>query len=259
MHPSLSNAQPVNNDIIIRHGTTILTLVSPDTIWIAADSKVAEVTSYNSTTGNSLSQNKIFETNGIIYGFAAILKCSNKSGMSLFDSQKIMDSIIKDRKQFQSSAIAYKDAILVKLTELLDSLVLKESHAFIDKYMNEPIHTFLMASFGNEGPKYYSQSYIIAKNGNAYKIQEMQPSIYDYGTMYFMTGSKKAIKEFLNLHPDYFGDFHEMKKKLICLISLEAKKNLADVGMPVDVVELYRNDFKWFLDNKECDLTKKIK
>lgn len=255
MLPFFSTAQSVEKGIIIRRGTTIFTVVSPDTIWIAADSKVAEVNGNNSPTGNSSNRNKIFETNSILYGFAAILSGNDKFGKELFDSQKIMDSIIKEKKSIQSSFSGYKDAILIKLNELLDTLLFKEYYTFIEKYTHEPIHTFFMASFENEGPKYYSQSYTIVKNGNKYKIREEQANIYDYGTMIFMIGRKETIKKFLQSHPNYFSNFTSMREKLTCLISLEAKENPIDVGMPVNIVEIYKNDFKWFRDNKECIMT----
>ncbi len=240
-------------DLVLKHGTTILTLVSPDSIWIAADSKISETTGNNTRTENSSSSKKIYKTNNTVYGFAAIITASTKSGESFFESRPIMECILKKRKSTLISFEQYKDSIILRLNQLLDTLILNRYTDLIDKYTKEPIHTFIMTSFENGKPYYFSQSYIIAKVNGDFKIQEMKGDIYDYGTTFFIVGNKEIIKIFLSKNQNHFDGLKKVKDKLVCLISLEAQKNPTDVGMPVNAIILNKKGYKWSLNNKTCN------
>ena len=148
----------------------------------------------------------------------------------------------------------YEDSIIPRLNQLVDTLKSNNYNDVITKYTKEPIHTFIMTCFENGRPNYFSQSYIVVKTHDDFKIQEMKNDIYDFGTMFFMVGNKENIKIFLSQHQNYFEEFSGIKDKLVCLISLEAKNKSSDVGMPVNAIILNKKTFKWSLNNKICNI-----
>lgn len=66
-----------------------------------------------------------------------------------------------------------------------------------------------------------------------------------------MFGNHSKIKSFMTKNPTYFNDFLDVKDRLVCLIKLEASPNTS-VGMPADVLFLYKNRSKWFKNIKGC-------
>ncbi|HQW85459.1 MAG TPA: hypothetical protein PK987_13385, partial [Ferruginibacter sp.] len=64
----------------------------------------------------------------------------------------------------------------------------------------------------------------------------------------YITGFSKEIHKVID-SPDFAFDIQRIKETLIELIELEAKTNPDKVGGTVDVINIYKNGYKWLTNN----------
>ncbi|MGB3090281.1 MAG: hypothetical protein WBB20_09970, partial [Chitinophagaceae bacterium] len=64
----------------------------------------------------------------------------------------------------------------------------------------------------------------------------------------YMTGFSKEIHKVID-SPDFAFDIERIKETLVELIELEVKANPDKVGGTVDVVNIYKNGYKWLTKN----------
>ncbi len=240
-----------NENLEVFSGTTILLLVTVDTLWMAADTKASIIVSANSHR-KSFSHNKIHQNNNIFYGVTGAYRVGKTS---YYDAYEIMDAVIKKNTGIVNSYNACKDSLLKRLNFIIDSLVSKKSYSYINTFLNKPgIFEFVIAAFEKGKPNYYSVRYALKSIQNKFKVVIADTEYFKEtnGEIIVRKGYVSSIIKFMDNNPYYLASKDRVKERLTCLIKIQADKTPEEVGLPVDVVAISKGKPKWFKGNKDC-------
>lgn len=242
------HSQINNTEFELTHGTTILTMIMKDTIWMAVDRKVSDVES------NEFSlQIKIHETNNIYYSFAGLGRLFNiRTGDTIFYAPKVMENVINKKKAFVNSFNEFNDLVIDKL-KIVGNVLRNKNEREFKKYFHVDTTLFevMMVGFVDEKPYFISRGYGFKGDFNNWKIEIRSTLFHDGQPKFLMTGQRDHIEKFLAKNENYFLH-NDYVKKLVCLIEMEAKGDSTSVAMPADVLILYKNGHRWNLNNKRC-------
>jgi hypothetical protein len=239
------NAQSNSEDFQLTHGTAIVCFFKPDTVWIVADTKAYV------NDDSSFKSRKILKTNNIFYCFTGLRDASIKN-VEIYDAVKIMEHVIKTKKDFKKAGVAFNDSIIKRLNSFLSILIENNKIDMIEKFSTAPVLEFMMVSFIDGKLVYDIRTFMFSKQAPK-RVLIGPPPNKDAGNVFLM-GKFLNIYSYLSINGNYWGDFSKIKERLICLIKIEAEDryNSKYVGFPVDVLMVYKNGHKWFYDNKDC-------
>ena len=228
-------------------GTTIITVISSDSIWIAADSRVTEKTNENIISVKY--ESKINERGSIFFTIASsIAYINNEKGERVFDAKEIVnkmsDKYIKIDSVFKYSC----EGITYSLNELYKIMPPNYKESLTKKGSLE-LMQILMVSNKNLLAK-SANIYLIKKNDTfEFYSRESVIKVDDNNPYYiFPFGHKKEIEKVVG-SPSFEFDQDRIKEILIDLIKLEEKTNPDAVGGAIDVVVIYKNGHKWLTNN----------
>jgi hypothetical protein len=240
---STTQAQQLN----FLHGTSILTIISPDTIWMAADSKLNSSLDPN----GKYSVDKIFETKNIFYAFAEVAYLVDKKNDTLFDAAKILRNIINKKTELKYTINPFNDSIVNKLNVIINSSKYRKD-TFKQKYLNKQVLQAVMATFVKGKPMCFSITYMLREdNSGSLFIVPENPLVYEEGMEIFFLGHHDEIKKFIARNPDYLINGH-LREKIVCLVKIEADSN-KDVDLPITEVIFNPNQKKWRTGLTTCD------
>ena len=115
-------SQPKTSEPILSHGSIIITLITNDSIVIAADSKQSNRNNPNSYTNNF----KIGSGNNFYYAIAGnLIRLSKQNSADTLDVYKIMDSIIKKTDNIDTIAPTFFRAVHKKYWDIVGDIVAK--------------------------------------------------------------------------------------------------------------------------------------
>ena len=252
--PILSHTQELESGFVLKHGTTILTYVSKDTVWIASDTKTQQIDTKENKTTN-ITERKIYKTNNMYYAFCGVPSIE-ANGKEIYNAKSIMEKIINSGANFKEVYNRFNEAIANKLNEFLDSLVKKKNgknaSATLAYFSKNILLEFLIVNFSGEKLNYVSKAYTFKKINEVYSLEGKNSQFFEGEEDLYMIGQREIIKPFLIKNPSYILRKSQMKERLICLINMESIGNPNNVGMPADVFVIFKNGYKSFLNNKSC-------
>jgi|GEM_PF-4496303 len=239
----------------IGRGSTLISLISKDTIWIAADRRVSNKNAPQSETI------KIRGNNNLYYGIAGnalIMSPYNKTD-TIFSAFRSMDSIINYQKDLSKCFISFNDYAVSNLTAILQSMEIKFPKQFASLFQIEDDNflEFFICSF-RDNKKYFlsRQLYINGSIKNWSLSKRSADSSVDIkkvdsgGMLLQPMGQYNNLYNFLGLKNGYLNR-NNIRQRMICLIEEEANKN-EFVGMPADLLILSNNKAEWLYNNKAC-------
>jgi len=212
----------------------------------------ADTKSSIANTAKIFSETKIHQTKNIFYAVLGAYKAGPPNN-HYYDSYKIMNDVILKNNGITNSYKAINDAILKRLNYVVDSLRSKKSFYLINDFVKRGgILEFVMASVENGKPNYYTNRYLLQSLQG--KVVDADASHYDKkdGDVLIRKGKVMHINEFLKNTPIYLKTKDRIKERLICLIKIQADKDIPNVSMPADVVAIYKNNHKWDKGKKDC-------
>lgn len=240
------------------HGTTFLAIVTKDTIWMAADTKVNNTNKRGEIT-STFNKTKIFKTDNVFYAFTGVsdvTTTTKPSGITVFiDTDNQMSRIIKREKTLDKIHKAIRDTFYQGLTNYVRVLPLINGIAFINKYLDKDnILDYVITSFEDGKANYHGASFWLKSTPQGMKVisTDLGEFTDKSKTSLIKSGYQSEIIKFLSSNPTYFKTMKNIVDKLICLIKLEIDVNGRDVGFPIDAAVIYKNGHKFLLNNKSC-------
>lgn len=232
-----------NKEYIIIGGTTTVTLLTKDSIWMAADSRETSVE--NKKIVGARLHLKINVCNNIFFtvtGSWGTIRDDKK--VVRFDAKKIIINTINKYKNFDSSFDNSRKTIAEELNALWKDMPddLKEE---LKGNLNGKLVEVMMVC--NDGGLFYKAFDIgLVLNNGVYEFVSIAKPLFV--NKIYMTGFSKEIHKVID-SPDFAFDIERIKETLIELIELEVKANPDKVGGTVDVVNIYKNGYKWLTKN----------
>jgi len=232
-------------NLTISHGSSILTVISPDTIWMAADSKLT----LSSDPNGKYTIEKIHEVKNVFYAFAELAFISEGKD-TLFDAGKVLAKKINDGLDFYKIGTSINDSILSRLNEIINE---NNSNKIIlqQKYLDKPVLEFIMLSFKEGRPLCYTTTFALRRGvSDSLEVHIVNQFYYEKGIEIFFVGEHDAMKKFLTKESYYLKT--NIQEKVVCLVKLEAENNKY-VGLPITAVTIYSGGAKWRKNLIKCD------
>lgn len=221
----------------IGRGTIILSLITKDSIVIAADSKVTFTNLPDATI------KKIARYKNTYYSFSGFTTIRDMEGHVFYSMKDTIQSALKHNKSFEEIVIALKKKftnsipIIYENSSQLSLEQLFPNRRFIELSLvryNNNVPQYLFGSFYIDGPSLLKCSFRFQPDDS---LSHTYPLINSNGHHY-------AVDSFLQKNPAYFKEGITLQK-LVYLINLEAKKYPDAIGYPVDVVIIKPKSKKW--------------
>lgn len=229
-------------------GTTILTFITPDTIWIASDTKVLNVSTPTRDTTFSKGT-KIFKSGDRYYGFCGLNNLSGFNSFS-FEPKNIMDSLLMTEKTLRETYDVFDSVISPKIKDLVDWLY-RYSYSEYEKYSGKLLFQYLVLGFENNKPHYFTLGYEIDSTlFSSRGIKKAKREVYTNGTVLFLSGFSAEIRELIT-KKEFIVDILNIRNQLPCLIKKEASLHKDEVGMPVDEYIIDKKHYS-FLKDLNC-------
>lgn len=221
------------SNVAIGSGTTILSVLTPDTIVMAADTKYT--LHYPDGKIKEYKVQKIHKVGNIYYAFSGTsIVINTDNNTETFNFYKTLHNILVLNPTFN------------KITKLLDSSIRQElaiafknpNNKGLELLLNKPFLGFIAVTFINKKAIYEAGTYsLTGQNKKSYTVN------YDSKTQkipYFdRTGSCNYINSYLSNHFSYLVDTPLIKldNKLINLIWVQSKKD-STVASPIDIFKI---------------------
>jgi hypothetical protein len=233
-----------NNSWVIGGGTTTITIVTPDTIWMAADSKK----SYGviGKTNPDGFENKILHEGDLFFMIAGLPKIDDEKGNSLLNFDSLFIKIAKQHRDIDSVIHFFKLTALKRLYELL---ALNPSYfSLIKNAQNHSVFISVSVS-SNFNQQLKNRMFEINFVGSGKLIGFSDQDIHYKAKTYFHpVGFVGEIYKIINM-PGFSFDIKKIKESLIYMINLEASQNPKYVGGTVDVIKIYNSGSEWLTNN----------
>lgn len=111
-----------NEGFTISGGTTTITVLTYDTIWIAADSKRTSIHEFGNTPTHDIFC-KIGNTKNIYYTFTGDIPfINNAAGIEVFNAYKLMNKGIVESKKLSSSYNKFNEFIITDLNAVFNKM-----------------------------------------------------------------------------------------------------------------------------------------
>jgi len=228
-------------------GTTIVIVTAQNNIWISADSKG------NENTGKGIknfteckigkSKNAFFATAG---RFTSMNGIENEKEIKIFDIDRILANSIETTANIDEATANAASVITQVLNRIIPPT--KISNPNIYKMFNGLMFKSAICTFENNVNKLNTIQ--VSFINDRLKIETLS---HVGGSGVLRLGLFESILKHHSENPHYLMDSIDMKNKLEFLIGLEIKAHPSDVGLPIDVLEINRdNTYKWLSEDRKC-------
>lgn len=243
--PIFLTTQVVAQDLKISSGTSTITFVTPDTVWMAADSKKSLGSPTNMKENGF--KNKILQKDSVFYMIAGYPNITDTLQQTVFDFEEIMNESISKSSNIDSIVDYFINESFRQL-----SFLLKINYRFFFDIKNNQNH-----------PIFISVSITTCSN-NTLKVRNFNIEFIGSGSQIGFDVKDNKYKATTYLHP--MGMYDEIykiimmpgfsfaqsqiKEALIYMINLESKSYPRFVGGTVDVIKIYKGGFEWLTNNR---------
>lgn len=236
------------NSAKLSFGTTMLAFLTPDTAWLASDTKVGEVNTDKQDT-TYLQQTKIFKNENAYYGFCGISLFNSTDGIS-FEPKIILDSLLKSKKTLKEVSEIFNEISFKKVNEIANWLYRNSTNEY-NQNIGITLFEYIILRFENKNLQCFTVAYEIDSMPiDSKKIRKSKDYFYTGDTTMFFIGYTKEIREDLS-NGLYRISFFNIRNDLPCLIKKEASLYMTKVGMPVEEFIIHNNG-DLFLRNLDC-------
>lgn len=227
-------------------GTTTITLLTRDTIWMAADSKNVIADSTKHYTHNKFA-NKILNYNNVFFTLAGrITEILNYKKIAVFNANNIVKENILKYKNFDSIFDNAHKSMAFELNQMYATMPLGLKND-LQKNMNTKLIEMIMVNNEN-GKLTVKAAYIgFTFNNNSYSFFSLELTTPVSLPSLIFTGFSNEIKPLIN-KPEYFKN-RDIGETLIKLIQIEEKAFPDYVGGTIDVIAIYKGGHKWLTNN----------
>jgi hypothetical protein len=222
-------------------GSTVICIRTPDSIWLAADTKMVETTDQK-----VLKTRKLIAKDNIFCGFVGTMIIKNETS-EIFNAYKILEKVIEKEKEFDKVCKVFSDSLDNQLNFILSVLILRKKIEILEYYTSHPILEYIILSNTQNFP-YLRVQYVVKKEGENYKLENLKKTPIESSDINIL-GVKTHIEPFMENNLSYMHGFKNMKDKLVNLIGVEAKGSPQEVGLPADVLVIHKNGHQWYYDN----------
>jgi len=229
-------------DLKFPHGTSILAYIKPDTIWIASDTRVTRKDSTH------YKDRKIRQTNNVFYAFSELPVVLTKDDQVVISAFETMNNAIQKGKDFGSTFEIFNESIIKQWNALISQLAKFNDLADMQMYRKKYFLQCLMVAFENGHSVYKVRRYKFDEHAFDLKIVYNDDAVPKNITPLFGLGSYQNAYKFIKENNYLMRSTHRMIEQMVLLINVEAKANPIFVGMPADVVIIYKDGHKWFYD-----------
>ncbi len=244
--------------VIMEHGSTILTVISNDSIWIASDSKVS-VRNSESRKNKYAKGCKVFNYQNIHYSVSGTTRLQDPDTKGiLFDADKEVLDIIKKGKPFvETFADCYKTMehrLFEVYKPIINSCSDEDIHYLFDYH--PVLLSISMSMFSDKNkPMYIYWAYKLEHTAKEWSIQ---PTLVDTciectANQISLQGATDSINTYLNKNPLATISNIGMRERLIDLINMQIAKDPAEIGLPIVVKVIYAKGNKWLTAHKSCE------
>ena len=228
-------------------GTTVITIITKDSIWIAADSKRS-----NRRNEPKNPFCKIAHQGNIFYTVSGpLVWMINPKNDTIFDCYGLLKRTLLQTQNVDTCFIKFNNVAIPLLNKTLASIKKDEGQTAFNK-LDSLVFSITLTGFVNGNIQYKSWYYTIE---NKQGITHVKTTVDDYPKAPFfvhLSGSTKSIEDKLTSQPNYFKT-KKFKTILLDLISLEIKSNPEKVGLPINIIVLYKDGYKWLTSNNVCN------
>lgn len=235
-----------NNELIIEGGTTVIAIITKDSIIIAADSKHVAKYSTSKEIKETTTVCKINITNNICYAFAGNLDI-NLNGKEIFNCKEIMEEVLAKDVQFESILPEFNQMLATELRKVNSKI----GFIPIDTSENLPFISLIIAAYNN-GPLFKCVNYYIHYDKQKHIFLNFKDVTSKKIPIMHMIGWTIDIDSYLIQNPNYLKDLSNLQEKLLFLIDLESKAHPYEVGLPIDMIKMTKDGWFWILRNTEC-------
>lgn len=236
-------------------GTTVITVVRNDSIWVAADSKI-----YNTPGPGAKGKMKDFGNysckihvdKGIIYVmlgtwvyFKAVVPGYD------YNSYDIMKAAIIKEQNFESAFTLFETNIKTAITKMLKFQADKTPQYFFKNMLNSYPLYVLAIQFQNGKFTIKNRGYYVSGSSPSDMLVIPTSINKDFkrpGVL--LNGIYNNIKPLIDKKQYLNGG--NMRAELEYLIKLEASKKPEAISLPVDIILLHNKGYKWVQLKKQC-------
>lgn len=228
-------------------GTTVITLFTNDTIWMAADSKRSLIEN-NKTVGYEYLL-KINEYKKVFYAVAgAYVTFKNEKKELVFDVVEVIKNGIDKGGNFDSIVKNSGVAITSALNKLYPKFPSGTKWVLKSKQGRKLLEIIMVSNLGGMLRYESIDIGIINKNGR-FEFNFIGLNLEKFNPPQSVIGYRQEIYKYVSSPEYYLIDQSNKKNLLTKLIEKEASVNQG-VGGTVDVVAIFKKGRKWLTNNK---------
>ena len=224
-------------------GTSIITFVMTDYIWIASDTKGGDFSEGKSTV---FQESKIFKHKDIYYAFAGMLcNIKTKNGKVAYSAEEVMKNAINNTERFDESMDLFKGDMLNTLNSMINRMDMENKSMY--NALPHRLVQCVAVSFENGVSRYKSYEFQLNSDKRLMFIEENKK----YDTQIRILGYDEKIISYLKKEDTKpIFEPSKMKETLSNLIELEIKAHPEYVGPPIDVLMISKDGHKWLTNNE---------
>jgi len=236
-----------NDDVSIGAGTTILTVVTKDSILMVADSRHQ----IHHASGRIIidTVTKINNYKDIFFGIGGCRDIFSKN-RKIFDAAEILANLLKGNESFEFIETKLRDTLESELNRLIGSGYI--SPDMLIKYSIEGKFIGLsLVRFIKGNPAYLIGSFWVTKKfpvGISLEFKKLNPVVPFLNKI----GRMNNINEFLEKNPSYLAELTGIYLTLVQLIKIEIKANPNSVNCPIHAVLIKPTIFNWYKAYNDC-------
>lgn len=235
-------------------GTTTITYFKNDSVWMASDSRLSTYSNeVNTTVFDTVC--KLRKAGNIFYLVSGSLVRYGVNGVKTFDaSQLFFDMATKDNN-VSSLLPAYDIYITDTLLKIANHIKAEDKSLYARLFEDDHLLQVTAVTFAGNAAQLSSYKYYIP-DSKADTLQLLrntlnQSQLRKLPTL-LIAGSQDSIRGFLATHPKFYASGLRPDKKLDSMIKMEAVAKPQNVALPVDMVLVYKDGFKWIHQQTKC-------
>ena len=240
---------PAQNDIPVTKGTAIISIISNDTIWIGADSRL------QNTRNGSVSDTayKIIKSENMVFAHSGLFNTSDGS----LNINRLFKESAAAGKSFTGTVLLFDDLLISQLLAFNWKSLLPGRLMTGDTLTDLNITTLFAKSDSTETLIVIQKYHPILRNDEKLDIRYQCDTIRNVDNNYINIGAMGNVQEimsFLDRTGVAMLEATNPEKFITFLIKdIAAKNHPAKVGGPVDIIRLTKDDIKWLKVKQNID------
>ena len=219
------------------HGTAIVEYWTKDSIWIAADSKVINDNDYDTPKLAC----KIRNVGNVYYTLSGNVELKDKANnKTVFDANVDVRRTLNKISSLDDFANQFSKIIIPHL-KLGQNGPQSNPNALVQPELQIVVNEIMPSG----APRVITMNFVTMGNSTDIKVDSFDTKRHQMGLHYVATGFSDEIDDFLDKNESYFSTPGTMKDKLTKLINIAYTAHKKDVGLPINIIVIFKNGHKW--------------